>query len=200
MDPLRKRARALRNDMTDAERTLCKVLRGRQLQGFRFRRQVPIAGSIADFLCPQARLIVEVDGGQHQAQEAYDAERTAVLVGLGYRVLRYWNDDVLLRTESVIDDIFRVLTKGFTPPQPVRPAGIAVGRSSAHEPVARKRASSPPSLCEREGAEATAEATAEAEEEIAGVDSVAGRQSPEASGSSPSLSPKAKGRAGEGCS
>lgn len=177
MDRLRKRARALRNDTTDAERALWQVLRGRQLQGFRFRRQVPVAGFVADFLCPQARLIVEVDGGQHQAQEAHDAARTAVLVGLGYRVLRYWNDDVLLRTESVLDDIYRELTKGFTPPQPS------------------------PSRCEREGAEATATVTTAIEEEAtAGVNSMGSPQTIEASGLSPSLSPKAKGRAGEGCS
>ena len=118
MDSLRRRARDLRNGATDAERHLWRHLRGRQLEGFRFRRQVPIGGYVVDFVCPQARLIVELDGGQHLEQIAYDERRTAVLIGLGYRVARYWNDDVLLRTEDVVADIHRQLTKSFTPPQP----------------------------------------------------------------------------------
>jgi very-short-patch-repair endonuclease len=118
LDLLRKRARILRNDMTEAERALWQVLRGRQLQGFRFRRQVPVAGFVADFLCPQAKLIVEVDGGQHLRAEGYDKERTATLQENGYRVLRFWNHDVLMHTRDVADVIYRELTKGFTPPRP----------------------------------------------------------------------------------
>jgi len=109
MDKLRHRARDLRNNTTDAERALWRVLRGRQLQGFRFRRQVPIGGFIADFVCPQAKLIIELDGGQHAERSEYDAARTSRLEAMGYRVLRYWDNDVLLRLESVVDDIFRRL-------------------------------------------------------------------------------------------
>jgi very-short-patch-repair endonuclease len=109
MDTLRYRARDLRNNATDAERALWRALKGRQLQGFRFRRQVPIGKYIADFVCPQARLVVELDGGQHVEQMQYDSARTVVLAALGYRVLRYWNDDVLLRIDSVVDDIYRHL-------------------------------------------------------------------------------------------
>ncbi|MFC5570928.1 endonuclease domain-containing protein [Lysobacter yangpyeongensis] len=109
MDRLRLRARTLRNHATDAERALWRALRGKQLDGFRFRRQVPIGGYIADFACPQAKLIVEIDGGQHALQAEYDAARTRKLEALGYRVLRYWNGDVLLRLESVVDDIHRHL-------------------------------------------------------------------------------------------
>jgi very-short-patch-repair endonuclease len=90
MDKLRHRARDLRNNTTDAERALWRVLRGRQLQGFRFRRQVPIGGFIADFVCPQAKLIIELDGGQHAERSEYDAARTSRLEAMGYRVLRYW--------------------------------------------------------------------------------------------------------------
>jgi very-short-patch-repair endonuclease len=118
MDRLRRNARNLRNEATDAERELWKYLRGRRLEGFRFRRQVPIAGFIADFVCPQAKLIVELDGGQHQQQEEYDAERSRILVVLGYRVLRYWNNAVMQDLESVVADIHRELTKSYTPPQP----------------------------------------------------------------------------------
>ncbi|MFD0739839.1 endonuclease domain-containing protein [Lysobacter koreensis] len=152
MDSLRRNARALRNRSTDAERQLWRYLRGRQLDGFRFRRQVPLAGYVVDFLCPQARLIIELDGGQHLEQIAYDQRRTAALVGLGYRVARYWNDDVLMKIDDVVADIHRHITEGFTPPQPVRPAGIACGRSSGRKLMACKRPSSPPSLCGREGA------------------------------------------------
>lgn len=109
MDQLRYRARELRNNATDAERALWRALRGRQLDGFRFRRQVPIGGYIADFACQQAKLIVELDGGQHAEQTQYDALRTAALQLLGYRVLRYWNDDALLRSRDVVADIYRHL-------------------------------------------------------------------------------------------
>ena len=109
MDQLRHRARELRNNTTDAERVLWRALRGRQLDGFRFRRQVPIGSYIADFVCPQAKLVVELDGGQHAEQTQYDAMRTAALQSLGYRVLRYWNDDALLRSSDVVAGIYRHL-------------------------------------------------------------------------------------------
>jgi very-short-patch-repair endonuclease len=123
MDNLRHRARDLRNNATDAERALWRALRGKQLQGFRFRRQVPIGGFIADFVYPQVKLIIELDGGQHAERSEYDAARTSRLESPGYRVLRYWNNDVLLRSESVVDDICRHLiscrsNSKSTPPQP----------------------------------------------------------------------------------
>ena len=117
MDANRRRARQLRKTMTEAEQRLWRCLRARQIEGFRFRRQVPIHGYIADFLCPQAMLVVEVDGGQHALQSSYDAQRTAVLEGYGYRVLRYWNHDVLQNPEAVAADLHRHLTRAFTPPQ-----------------------------------------------------------------------------------
>ena len=105
MDKLRKRARILRNSATDAERRLWQHLRLRQLGGFKFRRQVPLHGYVVDFLCVELKLVVELDGGQHADQTAYDEIRTGVLQGAGYRVLRYWNDDALLRTSDVLEDI-----------------------------------------------------------------------------------------------
>ena len=116
LDDMRLRARELRNNATDAERHLWRHLKLRQLAGLRFRRQVPIAGYIADFVCPQTKLVIELDGGQHVEQQQYDEERTRALATLGYRVLRYWNDDVLLRTGGVLDDILRHAKS--TPPQP----------------------------------------------------------------------------------
>ena len=108
MDTLRQRARKLRNSATDAERHLWQHLRLKQLDSFKFRRQVPIAGYIADFLCHELKLIVELDGGQHNEQSAYDKQRSLALETEGYRVLRYWNDDVLLQTLHVLEDILRV--------------------------------------------------------------------------------------------
>jgi very-short-patch-repair endonuclease len=109
METLRKRARKLRNSATDAERCLWKHLRLRQLGKYKFRRQVPVAGYIADFLCCEAKLIVELDGGQHSEREGYDQRRTVALQMAGYRVVRYWDDDVLLRTPLVLEDILRNL-------------------------------------------------------------------------------------------
>jgi len=109
MKPEWTRARRLRNAGTEAEHRLWYFLRRRQLAGYKFRRQVPLAGYIVDFACMPLRLVVELDGGQHLEAVAYDRRRTEILQGEGYRVLRFWNDDVLLRTEEVVAEIFRVM-------------------------------------------------------------------------------------------
>ncbi|WP_201316559.1 DUF559 domain-containing protein [Dyella sp. EPa41] len=106
------RARQLRNDATDAERRLWRYLRREQLAGCKFRRQFPIGVYIVDFICVPARLVVELDGGQHLEAQAYDARRTRVIEAAGYRVLRFWNDDVLLRTDAVLEEILRHLVAG----------------------------------------------------------------------------------------
>ena len=103
------RARQLRNESTDAERRLWYFLRRQQLAGYKFRRQYPLAGYIVDFVCLPARLVIELDGGQHLDALEYDQQRTAALRHEGYRVLRFWNDDALLHTEDVLAEIFRVL-------------------------------------------------------------------------------------------
>ncbi len=104
-----KRARDLRNAATDAERHLWRYLRGRQLGNYKFRRQFPIAGFVADFACVEARLVIELDGGQHADQAEHDVERTRKIGLTGYRVLRFWNNDVLLRTDAVVEQIMREL-------------------------------------------------------------------------------------------
>ena len=96
-----KRARQLREQPTDAEMRLWKYLRGRTLNGFHFRKQCPIGPYIADFACLKAKLIIEVDGGQH-ADSAHDATRDAWFTAHGYRTLRLWNTDVLANTDGVI--------------------------------------------------------------------------------------------------
>ena len=107
MDELRLRARRLRNNPTDAERLLWLQLRRRNLGGFKFRRQHPMEGYIVDFASFDAKLVIELDGGQHADAVAYDMERTRRIEAKGYRVLRFWNNDVLTNFESVLDVIFR---------------------------------------------------------------------------------------------
>src|SRR6516164_5954505 len=97
----RDRAPTLRRAMTEAERRLWQMLRSRQTQGCRFRRQVPIGRFIADFVCHEARLIVEIDGGQHDPSSESEASRTRFLEAEGYRVLRFWNNEVLENAEGV---------------------------------------------------------------------------------------------------
>lgn len=94
-------ARRLRRDATEAENRVWTHLRNRQLAGWKFVRQLPVAGFYADFACREAMLIVEVDGSQH-AESEFDTTRTARLKAEGYRVLRFWNNDVLQDTDSVL--------------------------------------------------------------------------------------------------
>ncbi len=98
----------MRQTLTDAERRLWHYLRQGQLGGFHFRKQCPIGPYIADFACLKAKLIVEVDGGQH-ADSATDAARDAWFTAHGCRTLRFWNNDVLANTEGVILNITEAL-------------------------------------------------------------------------------------------
>jgi len=103
------RARELRKRLTNAEKKLWKHICLRQIAGHKFRRQQPIGKYIVDFACLEKKLVVEVDGGQHSEQSAYDEERTAWLESQGYRVLRFWNNEVLKEIEIVLDVIAGVL-------------------------------------------------------------------------------------------
>ena len=96
------RARGLRRNATEAEDRLWHHLRNRRLGGYKFRRQVWIGPFIADFLCMDAMLVVEVDGSQHIGNVAYDDDRTAFLATKGYRVIRVWNNDVMQQMDSVL--------------------------------------------------------------------------------------------------
>jgi very-short-patch-repair endonuclease len=113
-------ARKLRRNQTDAERLLWRRLRDRGLVNTKFRRQTPISGYIADFVCEDAKLIIEVDGGQHAESEG-DAERTAILEAAGYTVLRFWNNDVLTNPDGVLLRIAEMLqiTGQVPSPHPV---------------------------------------------------------------------------------
>ena len=111
------RARALRRQSSDAEKTLWVHLRARRLNGYKFRRQVVVESYIVDFICVEAKLIIEADGGQHTEQKTYDAVRTARLEHLGYRFLRFWNHEILGELDAVLERISAVLME-FPSPQP----------------------------------------------------------------------------------
>ncbi|RWQ80794.1 MAG: endonuclease domain-containing protein [Mesorhizobium sp.] len=103
----RRNARKMRKVMTDAELKLWNEIRAHRLMGLAFRRQMPIAGYIVDFACPDRKLIVELDGSQHAQAEASasDAARTAKLEALGWTILRFWNDDVIRDLDNVCQHI-----------------------------------------------------------------------------------------------
>ena len=121
-------ARHLRKTMTDAERRLWSRLRSNAL-GFHFRRQHRIGNYIADFVCLERKLVVEVDGGQHnEPDEAQrDTRRSAYLAARGIKVLRYWNHDVLNRTEAVLEDLYAAVA-GDSVPSPPTPLPEGEGR------------------------------------------------------------------------
>jgi very-short-patch-repair endonuclease len=104
-------AKTLRANMTDAERKLWYYLRAHRFEGLGFRRQVPVGPYVADFLCEELRVIVEVDGGQHSERSHEDEERTAWLNARGYRVIRFWNNDVMGNMEGVWEALSGELRK-----------------------------------------------------------------------------------------
>ena len=108
-DKATARSRSLRRAQTDAETRLWHHLRDRRLAGCKFRRQFPLGTYFADFACPEKRLIVELDGGQHVEQAAQDEQRSDYLREQGFTVLRFWNDQVLLETDAVLEEILRHL-------------------------------------------------------------------------------------------
>lgn len=107
----------LRKTLTDAERKLWQRLRGRQL-GIKFRRQHPFQGYVLDFVCLEQRLVVEVDGSQHAEAMQQDAARTEVLTRAGFRVLRFWNNEVLMETDAVVEAIVGALNPSPSCPSP----------------------------------------------------------------------------------
>ena len=102
-------ARKLRKNLTDTERLLWSKLRGKQFGGFKFRKQAPIGQFIVDFVCFDRKVIVELDGGQHVAAAEADKQRTEWLNSQGFRVLRFWNHDVIEDTDTVLEAIWLAL-------------------------------------------------------------------------------------------
>ena len=103
------KARELRKNMTDAEKKLWRYLRRKNIKDLKFRRQHPIGNYIVDFICAEKNLVIEVDGGQHSENENYDANRTKFLNDKGYKVLRFWNNEVLNNIEVVLNVIYKEL-------------------------------------------------------------------------------------------
>ena len=114
-----QRARQLRRNMTDTEQLLWTRLRKKQLHGYRFRRQHPLGPYIVDFICLEAQLIIELDGGQHQAQLQDDSVRDHWLMKQGFQVLRFWNNQVFNETEAVLERITNVLLESINISGPV---------------------------------------------------------------------------------
>jgi len=112
----RDRARALRQNMTEAETRVWQILRSHQMRGCKFRRQAPIGRYIADFVCQEARLIVEVDAGQHDRSSPREAQRVGFLQNEGCRILRFWNNEVLANLDGVHATIAEELGR-ITPTQ-----------------------------------------------------------------------------------
>jgi len=119
-------ARRLRSRQTNAEIRLWYLLRSRRFLAYKFRRQHLIGPYIADFVCIEKRLVIEVDGGQHQHQAMADRARDAFLRIKGFRVLRYWNNDVLNNTRGVLEAIAEALEAPALTPGP-SPAGAGEG-------------------------------------------------------------------------
>lgn len=132
------RARGLRQAMTDAEKKLWYFLQNRQLDGHKFRRQHEINHYIVDFVCNEAMLIIELDGGQHAEQLEYDECRTRYLQTVGYRVLRFWNNEALTNIESVLGVILEAVTKPSPHPSPSPPTrgllSVAAGEREQFAP------------------------------------------------------------------
>jgi very-short-patch-repair endonuclease len=107
---IRSFAKKMRRESTDAEAAMWRLLRDRRLALFKFRRQVPFQNFILDFICFEKHLIIEIDGSQHASSER-DTARDAVLIAEGFRIARYWNNDVLQQPSAVLEDIFAKLAE-----------------------------------------------------------------------------------------
>ncbi len=110
---IRDFAKKMRREPTDAEAKMWRLLRDRRLAQFKFRRQVPFQNFILDFVCFEKRLVVEIDGSQHADSER-DRAKEAVLLAEGFRIARYWNNDVLQRYTSVLEDVLAKLAESGT--------------------------------------------------------------------------------------
>ena len=115
--------RRLRRQQTDAEKRLWYFLRDRRFQGLKFRRQYAVGVYICDFVCVEAKLVIELDGGQHVTQQAYDKKRTNFLQSQDFTVLRFWNDDVLKAPEIVLERVMLHLRIPSPQPSPVNGRG-----------------------------------------------------------------------------
>ena len=117
-------ARALRRNQTETEKRLWRFLRSRELLGQKFRRQQPMGPYIADFCCLERKLIVELDGGQHAAQKLKDHRRTRFLEQEGFKVIRFWDNEVFENTPGVLETILKNLESPSPQPSPLQGEGV----------------------------------------------------------------------------
>jgi len=117
-----KFAKSMRRQPTNAEAIIWATLRGARMQGFKFKRQQPIGAYIVDFVCFECGLVVEIDGGQHADDVSADQYRTQWLQSQGFRVLRFWNNEVIERRDDVLESIIRALRE-YPSPQPLSHKG-----------------------------------------------------------------------------
>jgi very-short-patch-repair endonuclease len=119
-DNLKQRAKSLRRNQTDVEDRLWYYLRGKRFYGIKFKRQVIISNYIVDFASLTAKLVIEVDGGQHVSQKQYDQKRDEIIKRCGFTVLRFWNNEVLENIDGVLTVIRnKLIEKGITLKPPV---------------------------------------------------------------------------------
>jgi very-short-patch-repair endonuclease len=109
------KAKALRIHQTEAEQRLWYHLRAHRFMGLKFKRQKPMGPYIVDFVCLEHRLIIELDGGQHAEQVSYDKQRDACLRGQGFRVIRFWNNDIMQQLDGVLEQIHIALSPRPSP-------------------------------------------------------------------------------------
>ena len=126
VQPGTRRARSLRRDATEAERILWRALREMPLP-VKVRRQHPIGHHIADFAVPARKLVIEIDGGQHATAVVRDNERTRILEARGWRVIRFWNSDVMSNLAGVIETIAAEIERSPSSPRPSPPRGGGEG-------------------------------------------------------------------------
>ena len=130
-------AKALRQNLTDAERALWYRIRAERLAELKFKRQEPMGRYIVDFVCHESKLIIELDGGQHAGQVSADTLRTRFLESRGYRVLRFWNDEVLKNMEGVLEVVLAQAStrRQHSPsPQPLSRRGRGAKNSRGTSP------------------------------------------------------------------
>ncbi len=187
-------ARKLRRNMTDVEQKLWDRLRDKQIEEFRFRRQRPMGRYVVDFVCQDAKLIVELDGGQHAGQVEADAKRTEFLQSLGFEVMRFWNNDVVENIDGVLERIReRLLQHASSNPSPTLPfAGEGADRGRVSGVASASPAKMGRRVRERLSTEFAANRKATEESEVGETDGDGHAPS------EPPPSPAPRGKAGMG--
>ena len=118
MEIIRSHAKQLRRELTPEEKRFWYLLRSRRFADYKFRRQHPVGHYIVDFACCEARLAIELDGGQHQERQGYDARRTAWLNQKGWHIIRFWNNELWQNEEAVLWQILQALQTRLPSPRP----------------------------------------------------------------------------------